>query len=133
MPWPNRAKTAIANRKEGALVPSISGNFRADLKEIATRNSAARRIIAGFSTVIPTLPDLWQLIDSALADVRTLIAELIALRAELAEIRRDRANLVAAARATIGAHHDGERDPLSYLRDELDARGQLPPVARSGA
>jgi hypothetical protein len=29
------------------------------------------------------------------------------------------ANLVAACRATLGAHADGERDPLSYLRDEL--------------
>ncbi len=114
-------------------MPNTSGHNSIDLEEIGTRIDIARHVVAGFFTASPTLAELWQLIDSALADVRTLIAELIALRAELAEIRRDRANLVAAARATIGAHHDGERDPLSYLRDELDARGQLPPVARSGA
>lgn len=107
--------------------------IRINLEEFMTRNSAARRIIAGFSTVIPTLPDLWQLIDSALTDTRTLITELNRLRAELAEVRRDRANLLAAARATISAQYDGEADPLSYLRDELDARGQLPPDARSRA
>ncbi len=34
----------------------------------------------------------------------------------------DRANLLAAMRATIAAHADGEPDPLYYLRDELNAR-----------
>lgn len=38
------------------------------------------------------------------------------------------ANLLAAARAAVAAHHDGEGDPLAYLRDELDAHGQLPPA-----
>lgn len=106
---------------------------RINLEEFTTRNTTARRIVAGFSTVVPTLPDLWQLIDSALTDTPTLIAELNRLRAELAAVRRDRANLLAAARATISAQYDGEPDPLSYLRDELDARGQLPPDARSRA
>ena len=36
------------------------------------------------------------------------------------------ANLLAAARATVAADHDGEANPLAYLRDELDAHGQLP-------
>ena len=36
--------------------------------------------------------------------------------------RLDRANLLAAARATIAAHHDGEPDPLAYLRDELNVQ-----------
>jgi len=35
-------------------------------------------------------------------------------------------DLVAAARATLAADHDGEPDPLYYLRDELQAQGQLP-------
>jgi hypothetical protein len=47
--------------------------------------------------------------------------------AELDDTRLDRANLLAAARATIGAYLDGESDPLCYLRDELAVRGQLPP------
>jgi hypothetical protein len=31
----------------------------------------------------------------------------------------DRANLLAAMRAALAAHADGDADPLSYLRDEL--------------
>jgi len=114
-------------------VPNAPGNSRIDLEEITTRNSTARRIVAGFSAAIPTLAELWQLIDSALADIRALIAEITGLHTELADTRRDRANLIAAARAAIGAHHDGEPDPLWYLRDELDAHGQLPPDSRSQA
>jgi hypothetical protein len=34
----------------------------------------------------------------------------------------DRANLLAAIRATLAAHADDETDPLYYLRDELNAR-----------
>jgi hypothetical protein len=37
------------------------------------------------------------------------------------------ANLLAAARATLAADHDGEDDPLSYLRDEVD---QHQPIQR---
>jgi hypothetical protein len=35
-------------------------------------------------------------------------------------------DLVAAARATLAAADDGEPDPLYYVRDELQAQGQLP-------
>jgi hypothetical protein len=97
-----------------------------DLQEAATRNHAARRIIAGFSTTLPTFGEIWQQLETALADTPALSAEIIRLRAELADTRLDRANLLAAARAVITAHRDGEPDPLSYLRDELQARGQLP-------
>jgi hypothetical protein len=41
-------------------------------------------------------------------------------------IRRRYHNLVAAARATLGAATEGEPDPLYYLRDELTATGHLP-------
>jgi hypothetical protein len=41
------------------------------------------------------------------------------LTAELAATRLDRANLLAAIRATLAASADGEADPLAYLRDEL--------------
>ena len=96
-----------------------------DLQEAATRNHAARRIITGFSTTLPTLAEIWQQLEAALADTPALSAEITRLRAELAGTRLDRANLLAAARAVITAHLDGEPDPLSYLRDELAARGQL--------
>ena len=46
-----------------------------------------------------------------------------ASRERLTAVRLDRANLAAAGRATIAAYHDGEPDPLSYLRDELHAQG----------
>jgi len=104
-----------------------------DLQEAATRNHDARRIIGGFSTTMPTLAEIWQQLEAALADTPALSAEITRLRAELAGTRLDRANLLAAARAVISAHLDGEPDPLSYLRDELTARGQLPtdPGSRS--
>jgi hypothetical protein len=44
----------------------------------------------------------------------------------MAGARLDRANLAAAALASIAAQHDGEPDPLSYLRDELRAQGYDP-------
>jgi hypothetical protein len=91
---------------------------RINLAEIAARNQAARRIIAGFSTEMPALTEFWRTLDTALTDNLALSAELIAARLDMA-------NLLAAARATLAAYTDGEADPLSYLRDELNAR-QMP-------
>ena len=90
------------------------------------RNDNARRIIAGLASQMPALTVMWQQVDRALADVPALGAVIARLTAELAGTRQDRANLLAAMRATIGAHADGEADPLWYLRDELDARQQRP-------
>ncbi len=103
--------------------------YRIDLEEIAARNQTARHMIAGFCAEMPALADFWRNLDTALADNLTLSAELARLTAELAATRMDRANLLAAVRATLVAHADGEADPLYYLRDELDAR-QMP--ARHG-
>lgn len=89
---------------------------RMNLQEVTTRNTNARRIIAGFTTDFPTLARFWQQIDTALADTAELCAELTGLRRHLA-------NLAAAARATLAAHDEDETDPLSYLRDELHAQG----------
>jgi hypothetical protein len=97
-----------------------------DLQEAATRNRTALRVVARFSTTQPTLAEIWQQLQAALADTPALSAEITRLRDELTGTRLDRANLLAAARAVITAHLDGEADPLSYLRDELRARGQLP-------
>jgi hypothetical protein len=98
-----------------------------DLQEVSTRNNAARRIIAGFATAMPTLADIWQYLQDALNDVPALSAETTRLSAELRQARLDRANMLAAARATIAADHDGEPAPLSYLRDELDSLTPRPP------
>jgi hypothetical protein len=91
------------------------------LQEVMTRNSAAREIVAGFATAIPALAEMWRHIETALADSRDMAAEVARLSAELAAARLDRENAIAAMRAAIGAHRDGEPDPLYYLRDELQA------------
>jgi hypothetical protein len=53
---------------------------------------------------------------TAIAHLTTQVYEL---RAALAAERLRSANLEAAIRAALGAHHDGEADPFGYLRDEL--------------
>jgi hypothetical protein len=74
----------------------------------------------------PRWPTSGATFKNAFSDVPTLAAEVTRLAAELQNTRLDRSNLLAAARATIAAHHDGEPDPLSYLRDELDAHITAP-------
>ncbi|HET8662626.1 MAG TPA: hypothetical protein VFM55_27110 [Micromonosporaceae bacterium] len=56
---------------------------------------------------------------TAIADIPVLLAELHRLTTLLTWTRTELANLLAAARATLAAHHDGEPDPLSYLRDQV--------------
>jgi hypothetical protein len=96
-----------------------------DTQHITTRNDIARDIIAGFASGAPTLAGIFRFLDSALADVPAVLAELRRARAELEAVRLDRANLLAAMRATIAAQADGEPDPLYYLRDELSAPQNL--------
>jgi hypothetical protein len=67
--------------------------------------------------------DVWRSLVEAFSDTPELTTEIKRLRNELANARLDKANLAAAARATINAHNDGEPDPLFYLRDELHAQG----------
>jgi hypothetical protein len=91
--------------------------------EITTRNDIARDIIAGFAAVTPTLAGVFRLIDTALADLPAVLAELGRTRTELEAVRLDRANLLAAIRAALEADAEDEPDPLGYLRDELDSTG----------
>jgi hypothetical protein len=95
---------------------------RTGIEEIAARNEIARRMIAGFAAEMPALADFWRHLDTALAGNLALAAEVTRQTAELTAARLDRANLLAAIRATLAAHADGEADPLYYLRDELSAR-----------
>ena len=90
-----------------------------DLHAVYTRNDNARRVVAGLSAATPALAEIWQQVDRALDDVPALGAMVVSLTAELAATRLDRANLLAAIRATLAASADGEADPLAYLRDEL--------------
>jgi hypothetical protein len=64
---------------------------------------------------------------NALNLIPILANQVSRLRERLAHALTDLGNLTAAARATLGALRDGETDPLYYLRDELQAQGQLPP------
>ena len=99
---------------------------------IYARNDHARRVIAGFASAMPAASEMWEQVDRALADVPAMGAVIARLSAELADTRLDRANLLAAMRATIAAHADGEADPLYYLRDELSAR-HTPAQGHGGA
>ncbi|MFD0851179.1 hypothetical protein ACFQ07_03055 [Actinomadura adrarensis] len=74
-----------------------------------------------------TIEDLWVRLHDALSDTPVLLTEINRLHVELIRARFDLANLVAAGRATLKAHRDGEPDALFYLRDELRAQGHLPP------
>jgi hypothetical protein len=69
---------------------------------------------------------VWRYLSAALADTSRLVAEVVRQRADLAGIRLDRANLLAAIRAALAADRDGETDPLAYLRDELADRSAGP-------
>ena len=94
-----------------------------------TRNQTARQLAEGLAGQLPA--DVWHSLTAAFADTPVLAAEITELRTELAGVRLDRANLAAAALATITAHQDGEPDPLSYLRDELRAQGYQPHRGRA--
>jgi hypothetical protein len=102
-------------------VPDTPRTTRVDLQEVTTRNETARQIIAGFAAATPTMNEIWQHLDIALADTPILCTEVSRLLSELAVIHRDHADLLAAARATVAAEEDAETDPLFYLRDELSA------------
>jgi hypothetical protein len=88
----------------------------ADLQEVARQHDQAASAMSRLAAALDTIP--------------RLCAEVGRLRARLARTLTDLHNLIAASRATLGAHADGEPDALYYLRDELDAQGQLPPRHR---
>jgi hypothetical protein len=98
------------------------------MTEVTSRNDIARDLIAAFAAMRPNLVGVWRYVDRALTDIPALLAELSRVRAELQAVRLDRANLLAAIRATLAAHAEGEDDPLGYVRAELD-----PPCAPATA
>jgi hypothetical protein len=82
-----------------------------DLQEVTNRHDAATAVVDVLNRALGTIP--------------LLSAEINRLRRRLATTLGDFNNLLAAARATLSAHADGEEDPHDYLRDELRAQGQL--------
>ena len=100
------------------------------LLTVYARNDEARRMVAGFAATTPVLSPLWQQLDRALADVPALGSAVARLTADLAGSRLDRANLIAAMRAALAADAEGESDPLSYLRDEVEGQRVLTETPR---
>jgi len=87
-----------------------------DQEAVLTHLRAARRR--------PTPVAIW----TAVADIPVLLAEVERLSRLLSRTRWDFADLLAAARATLNADHDGETDPLAYLRDAVgEHRAWTPP------
>ena len=82
-----------------------------DLQEAANRHDTATVIVDTLSRALGTIP--------------LLSAEITRLSRRLTTTLTDLNNLLAAAKATLSAHADGEGDPLYYLRDELTAQGHL--------
>ena len=108
-------------------MPDVPAHVNINVQEVTTINETAQHIVAGFTRSMPVLADTWRFLESALNDVPLLVAEISQLAEELQDTRLDRANLLAAARATLAAHYEGDPDPLYYLRDELNARRSPPP------
>jgi hypothetical protein len=106
-------------------MPKNAPHSAIDVPKALSRNLAARDIVSGFASAMPTLSVAWQHVQAALADARDLATEVTRLRAELMAARLWHANALAAMRATIGAHRYGEPDPLYYIRDELNAAQNL--------
>ena len=88
-----------------------------NLQEVASRHDTAAAVIDKLGRALDTIP--------------LLSAEIARLRRRLATTLTDLSNLIAAARATLNAHADGEEDPLYYLRDELKAQGHLGSTQRT--
>ena len=82
-----------------------------NLQEVASRHDTAAAVIDKLGRALDTIP--------------LLSAEITRLRRRLTTTLGDLNNLLAAAKATLSAHTDGEEDPLYYLRDELTAQGHL--------
>lgn len=102
-------------------------------RHVTARNGTARDIIARFAEATPTLNGVWHYLDTALADVLAMLAELSKAWAELEAVRLNRANLLAAIHATLAAHAEGEPDPLGYLRAELNSPDTAPTATRRRA
>lgn len=90
---------------------SNRASIETNLQEVANRHETATAVVDTLGRALDTIP--------------LLSAEITSLRRRLTTTIYDSSNLLAAARATLNAHADGEEDPLFYLRDKLTAQGHL--------
>jgi hypothetical protein len=65
-------------------------------------------------------------------DLTTLRAEITRLRRAMTVLRARYANLLAAVRAAVAAHEDGEAEPMAYLYDELPDHPSRPVLKGDG-
>jgi hypothetical protein len=107
VPSPDERTTALTDA--GTARPHLPA-LTVDLDAVAARYRA-----------ILTTPDaaFRAALVHSVTDIPALVSEVDRLYALLVLARRRYADLAAAARATLAAESDGERDPLAYLRDEL--------------
>jgi len=77
------------------------------------REAITTHLAAAYDRLTPVA--IW----TAVADIPVMLAEIDRLAELLTRARRDFADLLAAARATLDADHDGEPGPLAYLRDQV--------------
>jgi hypothetical protein len=91
--------------------PDTAHHSDADLQEATTHHDDALRVIRPITDALSIIPPL--------------CVEIRQLRRRLAATLNDWHDLIAAAKATLGAQADGEPDPFYYLRDELEAQGHL--------
>lgn len=82
-------------------------------------DAVRRRYRAILTTRIRSREDFHALVLASVLDVPFLVSEVETLWEQLVQVRRERADLLAAGRATLAAGRDGEPDPLYYLRDEI--------------
>jgi hypothetical protein len=82
----------------------------AELQEAINHHDDAIRVIRPITDALKIIP--------------TLCEQIRDLRRRLALALADLHDLIAAAKATLGAHADGEPD-FYYLRDELEAQGHV--------
>ncbi|MEV5574455.1 hypothetical protein AB0L06_30845 [Spirillospora sp. NPDC052269] len=96
-----------------------------NLTEVREKNRIAREVVSYLDDAIPSMAELWWRIYAALADTLMLIVEINRLNAANRGLRTDYVNLLAAARALLGAAEEGtDPDPLYYVRDEVNAQQQ---------
>jgi hypothetical protein len=57
-----------AYSRRWCLVPDTNPHINVNLEEVTTRNETALHIVAGFSTAMPTLAEIWRLLEDALSD-----------------------------------------------------------------
>ena len=102
-------------------MPNAIPHTNINLQEVSARNDNARHIVAGFASAMPALATSGDTSKTRSTTRSRSRRRSPAFPPNCSVTRLDRANLLAAMRATLAAHADGEPDPMWYLRDALDA------------